>query len=595
MSNVVTPGVIEAPLITIGGSPLSAEQSVALFECRVESAVARPARATLRFLDPEYELVDASTFLIDSALTVKLANAAGELTEVFSGRVAGVGVEANADGDVVLVVTAYDGAFKIGRNSVAKVWAEVTYSDMVTQIARASGLGVSVPSLPVKFVHQLQVTDDAALLSMIATNTGRVWFVKGTTLTMVEPKAEGASAAELVMRQNLRSLRATTTASDVNQSVTVRAWDPSTKAAVEGQSGSAPTKLANSPATATTRTKAQSGFGSTRTTLVRPALSAQEAKEIAVALARRSAGDEMVIRGEADGNGALAVGAVVTVKGVGERLSGTYFLTKVEHVYNGRGFVTRFASGHMEPSTLVDLLGGSTQPAWHMRGPVIGLVSEVGKESFSGKVKVKLPVAGNSIVTDWARVASPVAGPKRGMFMVPSINDEVLVMFEDGDLRRAVVVGSLWNGKDSPPKPTELESGNPTEWRVNSPTGHQLVFHDPSDSTKQSLELLHNNGTTKLVLSAERVELWGVSGKPVQVKAGDTSITFSDKGDITIKGAKISIEAQSDLELKGVNVKVTAQAGLTLKATGTAELSGATVAVKGQSMTEVKGGMVKIN
>ena len=31
---------------------------------------------------------------------------------------------------------------------------------------------------------------------------------------------------------------------------------------------------------------------------------------------------------------------------------------------------------------------------------------------------------------------------------MPSINDEVLVMFEDGDLRRPVVLGAMWNGKD---------------------------------------------------------------------------------------------------------------------------------------------------
>jgi phage protein D len=37
------------------------------------------------------------------------------------------------------------------------------------------------------------------------------------------------------------------------------------------------------------------------------------------------------------------------------------------------------------------------------------------------------------------------------MFFVPSIDDEVLVAFEHGDLREAVVVGSLWDSNDCPP------------------------------------------------------------------------------------------------------------------------------------------------
>jgi Type VI secretion system/phage-baseplate injector OB domain len=38
-----------------------------------------------------------------------------------------------------------------------------------------------------------------------------------------------------------------------------------------------------------------------------------------------------------------------------------------------------------------------------------------------------------------------------GIFFLPDIDDEVLVAFEHGDLRRPVVVGSLWDSEDCPP------------------------------------------------------------------------------------------------------------------------------------------------
>lgn len=38
-----------------------------------------------------------------------------------------------------------------------------------------------------------------------------------------------------------------------------------------------------------------------------------------------------------------------------------------------------------------------------------------------------------------------------GMFFLPDIDDEVLVTFEHGDLRRPVIVGSLRDSDDCPP------------------------------------------------------------------------------------------------------------------------------------------------
>ena len=44
----------------------------------------------------------------------------------------------------------------------------------------------------------------------------------------------------------------------------------------------------------------------------------------------------------------------------------------------------------------------------------------------------------------------------RGFYSLPEIGDEVLVTFENGDIAHPVIVGSLWNGKDKPPKGSDL-------------------------------------------------------------------------------------------------------------------------------------------
>ncbi len=39
-----------------------------------------------------------------------------------------------------------------------------------------------------------------------------------------------------------------------------------------------------------------------------------------------------------------------------------------------------------------------------------------------------------------------------GMYALPEVDDEVLVAFLQGDARQPVVLGSLWSGKDAPPR-----------------------------------------------------------------------------------------------------------------------------------------------
>ncbi len=71
-----------------------------------------------------------------------------------------------------------------------------------------------------------------------------------------------------------------------------------------------------------------------------------------------------------------------------------------------------------------------------------------------GRVKVRL--AGSEERQDkgsvvWARVATLVAGNRRGSWFIPEVDDEVLVAFEGGDEGQCFVIGSLWSESRTPP------------------------------------------------------------------------------------------------------------------------------------------------
>jgi phage baseplate assembly protein gpV len=60
--------------------------------------------------------------------------------------------------------------------------------------------------------------------------------------------------------------------------------------------------------------------------------------------------------------------------------------------------------------------------------------------------------AGREAAPVWARLATLSAGNGRGTWFLPEVGDEVVVVFERGDPKRPIVVGSLWSPGDALPE-----------------------------------------------------------------------------------------------------------------------------------------------
>jgi uncharacterized protein involved in type VI secretion and phage assembly len=102
---------------------------------------------------------------------------------------------------------------------------------------------------------------------------------------------------------------------------------------------------------------------------------------------------------------------------------------------------------------LLELLtiGSGQQDDGRITGVVIGIVTNNKDPDGLGRVKLRFPWLSGSTESDWARVATPMAGNGRGLYFLPEVDDEVLVLFERGDVRFPFVIGALWNGKDQAP------------------------------------------------------------------------------------------------------------------------------------------------
>jgi uncharacterized protein involved in type VI secretion and phage assembly len=83
---------------------------------------------------------------------------------------------------------------------------------------------------------------------------------------------------------------------------------------------------------------------------------------------------------------------------------------------------------------------GQPQHTSKIRGVQLAIVvdNKDGEGNPGYRVKVKLPWLNEQETTFWARIAVPMGGSGRGTYVLPEIDDQVLVVFEHGDISRPI-------------------------------------------------------------------------------------------------------------------------------------------------------------
>jgi uncharacterized protein involved in type VI secretion and phage assembly len=208
--------------------------------------------------------------------------------------------------------------------------------------------------------------------------------------------------------------------------------------------------------------------------------------------------------GSTIGNPGIRAGDMIEIRGIGKRFNGKYTLSRVTHTINGSGYQTQFEVSQKYTSTLLQSLRTkiSQTPAPNQQEKVYGVVigkveNNVDQDGF-GKVQLSFPHLSDINLSKPARIATLMAGGDKekqtswGTYFLPDKGDEVLVAFEQGDINRPVVIGSLYNGDGRPP---EVNTTGMNEKKViKMKSGMQIIFDETSGS--ESLVLMDKKGST---------------------------------------------------------------------------------------------------
>ena len=195
-------------------------------------------------------------------------------------------------------------------------------------------------------------------------------------------------------------------------------------------------------------------------------------------------------------------------------------------------------------------------------GIVVDNVDPLGQ----GRVKVRI----NAVFPPrhpgelWVRVATMMAGNGRGSWLMPDIDDEVLVACDAYDSNLAYVVGALWSDARTPPETMQpgnykkvLRSRKGVEvaiddqdgqesFVVRTPGGQKLTLRDGANSVEvkdtngNSLRLDSSGITFK---SSASVRVQDSNGNSLQLEA--SGVTVNAAGKVTVNASVVQVNAST--------------------------------------------------
>ena len=584
------------PDIQLNGSALSDEMEALLEQVVVDHHQHLPDMFAITFHDPDRDVLGKLNATIGDTVTIKVTPPGGSPETLIKGEVTGFEAEYGAT-RLRTVLRGYDMSHRLHRGRRTETYKNVTDSDIARTVASRASLTVGkIDSTSGTHDHVSQANQsDWDFLKSRAREIGYELAMEDGKFNFRKPVQASAAPQngtyqnhndplQLVFGDDLIEFRPRITSAEQVNDVKVRGWDPVQKQAVIGSANAATVttdSLRDNPASL-----ANKFGGPTFTAVNRPLAQQAQVDGAAGSIAELISSAFAEADGLANGNPKLKAGATVSVGVVGDKFSGKYTLTSARHVFGEQGYRTHFVISGRQDRSLLGLasLGSSNGHASAggapINGVVVALVTDNNDPNNAARVKLKFPWLDDNYESDWARITQLGAGPDSGAHFIPEVNDEVLVAFEFGDIRRPYVVGSLHNGQDKPKLGQGLfDNGKVKRRGFISRKGHQFIFFD--DASKAGMAFISSDGKLKISLNETNSEIHISSQGKVHVES-QQDMTLESQANLNLKaGQGLKLEAGTDLKLKG-------SSGASLE-------GGSQVEVKASGQLKITGAMVDVN
>ena len=584
---------IRDPVVTfevkVDGRPLSVERWVQLTHVIIDQRVRLPAMVSLGFHDHERKVFEDAGLRLGGSLRVAAAQG-NSSTVLFDGEITALELDFDGSG-MLAIVRGLDRSARLSRGTKTRTFLQKTYADIVRTIVGEYGMTADVDATQPKHEHVWQFNQsDLEFVHDMADEIGYDVWAEGNKLYFKKPKPaveappignlQASNPLQLILGENVHSLRAVANAAGNPSSAEVRGWDPKEKrAVVSSENNIKPDGASNG-----VRPGDFAPQG-TAVSVATPYRVKAETDPASKAFAQELTAPRIELEGLALGEPALRAGTTISLGQAGVKFDGRYTVTAARHVYEpGEGYRTEFSVTGRSDRTLHGLVKGAVRADGRgahagVEGVVPAIVTNTNDPENMGRVKVKFPWLTEAHESTWARPVQLIAGKGYGALIIPEINDEVLVAFEQGDPNRPYIVGSLYNGKDKPQKTSSdlLKSNKIAQRRIETPTLNRLVFFDHK-GTKEGVTLRTGDDKFFLDLDKTNTKIVLSSNGDVTIEAKTGKVTITSQQDMVLKSSNnLTLEATNKTTIKGTQVEVAANASMKLQATGPLEAKGAVI------------------
>lgn len=479
---------------------------------------------------------------------------------LIQGEITAIETSFNEKSQAPVIVRGYDVSHRLYRGHYNRSFQNMTDSDIVQKIAKEVGIStgkIEDTKIPHEYVFQSN-QNNMEFLRERATRQGFELYIQDGKIYFRKPKSD--TDLKLKWLEEIHSFRVRVTSAEQVKEVEVRGWDYSNKRPIVA------TKKKPELITETkngTGSETNDNFNKLPTPKMvvvdKPVFNPKEADVIAQALCNELGGQFVYADAKAEGNTEIRAGRVVELEEIGQH-DGKYYITETRHLYQERVYTTEFSVRGLRGGDLLSILS----PQTHLKPgqtSLVGIVTDNEDPEGWGRVKVKFPTLTEEHASQWARVVSMGAGNKRGFDCLPEINDEVLVLFEHGDIHRPYVIGGVWNGEDSPPESimNSVKDGLVRLRSFNTRTGHQLQFVEEDKENSKTGICITTNGGHKIQLndSEKFIEIKTSKGHKLKMSDKDSSINLSSIGNLKIEAkGNIDINATGVITVQGSLIKL---------------------------------------
>lgn len=293
--------------------------------------------------DRELKWLDSTEIAPGNKIEIQLGYR-GELTTLIVGEITALAASFPADAGPQVRVQGFDRLHRLRRGRRTRVFHEVKDSQIAEQIAGDMGLTPDVEDSEV--VHDYVLQNNLTDVDFLIERARRIRFevgVQGDRLIFRAAANHLGTEESLEYMVDLKSFAVRLSTLAQVSELRVRGWNPSSKEAVLGVARSADQTTLMDGDSAGSDLAQGAGFGEPTQTIVDVPIYCQaEADQIAKARFNDVAIE--LLRGEAEavGRPTLRAGTTVEFTGLGQKLSGRYYVSKAEHVITPSvGYVTR--------------------------------------------------------------------------------------------------------------------------------------------------------------------------------------------------------------------------------------------------------------